>query len=210
VGPLLMTGLSCFAAAVALGLISTGTWPPAEAPVSRQVPTGRSFAFILMAFSLGVAVLGTVIGLLAIFVAGDVADPADALLAAGPAVIGGIIALALVVRQRATGDPLISTLAAAYILNIVVLGIVVALLTQFIVQEPTKDLADWPFVIFGLINGASALATGAIGATAVRAMRGVDEQTGKAIAQAQISRIALIQIPFVAASAIAIALIILS
>jgi hypothetical protein len=41
-------------------------------------------------------------------------------------------------------------------------------------------------------------------------MRGVDEQTGKAIAQAQVSRSGLIQIPFVAASAIAIALIVLS
>jgi hypothetical protein len=210
VGPLLMTGLSCFGAAVALGLISTGTWPPDEAPVSRQVTTGRSLAFILMAFSMGVAVLGTVVGLLAIFVAGYVADPAKALLAAGPAVIGGIIALALVARQRGAGDPRISTLAAVYILNIVVLGIVVALLTLFIVQEPAKDLADWPFVILGLINGASALATGATGATAVRAMRRVDEQRGKAIAQGQISRSGLIQVPFVAASAIAIALIVLS
>jgi hypothetical protein len=205
-----MTGLSCFGAAVALGLISPATWPPDEAPVSRQIPTGRSLAIILMAFSIGVAVLGTVVGLLAIVVAGDVADPADGLLAAGPAVIGGIIALALVARERGAGDPLISKLAAVHILNIVVLGIVVALLALFIVQEPTKDLADWPFVILGLINGASALAIGATGATAVRAMRGVDEQTGKAIAQAQIFRSGLIEIPFVAASAIAIALMVLS
>lgn len=209
-GPLLMTGLSCFGAAVALGLISTGTWPPDEAPVSRQVPTGRTLAFILMAFSLGVGVLGTVVGLLAIFVAGDVADPANALLAAGPAVIGGIIGLALVARQWGAGDSRISTLAAVDILSVVVLGIVVALLTVFIVQQPTKDLADWPFVILGLINGASALAIGATGATAVRAMRGVDEQRGKAIVKAQISRTSLIQITFVAASAIAIALIVLS
>jgi hypothetical protein len=209
VGPLLMTGLSCFGAAVALGLISTGTWPPDEAPVSRQAPTGRSLAIIFMAFSMGTAVLGTVVGLLAIFVARDVADPADGLLAAGPAVIGGIIALALVARQRGAGDPRISTLAAVYILNIVGLGTVVALLALFIVEGPARDLAGWPFVILGLINGASALATGATGATAVRAMRGVDEQTRKAIAQAQISRSGLIQIPFVAASAIAIALIVL-
>jgi hypothetical protein len=125
-------------------------------------------------------------------------------------VIGGIIAFALVARQRGAGDPLISKLAAIHILNIVVLGIVVALLALVIVQEPTKDLADWPFVILGPINGASALAIGATGATAVRAMRGVDEQTGKVIAQAQIFRSGLIEIPFVAASAIPIALIVLS
>jgi hypothetical protein len=61
------------------------------------------------------------------------------------------------------------------------------------IEGPTKDLADWSFVVLGLINGASALAIGATGATAVRAMRGVDEQTGKAIA-----------LPFVVASAIAL------
>jgi hypothetical protein len=163
-----------------------------------------------MAFCMGAAVLGTVVGLLAIFVASDVTDPADGLFAAGPAAIGGIIGLALVARQRAAGDPRISTLAAIYILNIVVLGIVVALLALSIVEGPTKDLADWPFVVLGLISGASALAIGATGATAVRAMRGVDEQTRKAIAQAQISRSGLIQIPFVVASALAIALIVLS
>jgi hypothetical protein len=79
-----MTGLSCFGAAVALGLISPATWPPDEAPVSRQVPTGRSLAISHMAFSMGVGVLGTVVGLLAVVVAGAVAEPADGLLAAGP------------------------------------------------------------------------------------------------------------------------------
>ena len=209
-GPLLMTGLSSLGAAVALGLISTGTWPPDGAPVSRQVQSGRSLAIILMAFCLGAAVLGTVVGLLAIFVAGDVTDPADGLFAAGPAAIGGIIGLALVARQRGVGDPRISTLAAVYILNIVVLGIVVAMLAIFVVEEATKNLTDWPFLVLGMISGASALAIGATGATGVRAMRGVDEQAGKAIAQALISRSGLLQIPIVAASAIAIALIVLS
>ena len=91
-GPLLMTGLSAFGAAVALGLISTGTWPPDGAPVSRQVPTGRSLAIILMAFCMGVAVLGTVVGLLAIFVA---------------VVLGGILAVVLLASGlRGRKDPI--------------------------------------------------------------------------------------------------------
>ena len=208
-GPLLMTGLSCFGAAVALGLISTGTWPPVGEPVGRQVQTGRGLAFILMAFSLGVAALGTVVGLLAILVAGDV-DPADGSLAAGPAVADGIIGMVLVVRHRRIGDPSVTTLAAVYVLGIANLGIVVALLALFIVEEPTKSLTDWPFVILGLISGVSALAIGATGASAVRALRVVDEQTATAIVQGQISRVVVIQVPIIGAAAVAIALIVLS
>ena len=209
-GPLLMTGLSAFGAAVGLGLIAAGTWPPDGAPASRQVPTSRGLAIILMAFCLGAAVLGTVVGLLAIFIAGEVTDPVAGLLAAGPAAVGGLIGLVLVARHWRVGDPRISTLSAVYILNIVALGIVVAMLVLFIVEEPTKDLTDWPFVVCGLINGTCALAIGASGGTAVRAMRGADEQAGTAIVRAQISRNGLLQVPIIASSAIAIALIFLS
>jgi hypothetical protein len=208
VGPLLVTGLSTFGAAVALGLIASGTWPSDGTPTTRQVPTGRSLAIVLMAFCVGVACLGTVVGLLDIFIAGDVADPADGLLAAGPSVVGGLIGLILVGRHARAGDPTVTTLAALYVVTTASLGIVVALLALFVVEEPTKSLPDWPFVIVGLINAACALAIGATGATAVAGMLGVDEPTSSAIARAQIMRCALLQIPFVAASAVAIVLIV--
>jgi F0F1-type ATP synthase membrane subunit c/vacuolar-type H+-ATPase subunit K len=207
-GPLVMTGLSCFGSAVALGMIATGTWPADGAPVSRQVPSQRSLAIIFMAFSMSIAVIGTVVGLLAIFVAGAVTDATYGLLAAGPAVVGGLIGLVLIARHRRVGDSAISALAAMYVLGAAVLGCVVALMALVVVEEPTKSLTDWPFVILGLVSGASALAIGATGATAVRAMRGADEQTAKAIMSAQISRIGIFQIAYVAAGLIAILLIV--
>ncbi len=208
-GPLLMTGLSCFGGAVALGLIAEATWPPDGAPVGRRVPTGRSLAFILIAFCVGVATLGTVVGLLAVFEAGAVTDTAFGLLAAGPAVGGGLIGLVLVARHWRAGDPRISAFAAVNVLGVAVLGCVVALMALFVVEEAPKDLTDWPFAILGLVSATSALAIGVTGASAVRALRGVDEHTAKAIASAEISRCALLQVAFVGASAAAIVLIVL-
>ncbi len=208
-GPLLMTGLSCFGAAVGLGLIATGTWPSDGAPVSRSVPNQRGLAVILMAFCQGVGVLGVVVGLLAIFVAGSMADPAYGLLAAGPAVVGGLIGLALVIRHWRSGNPEISSLVALFIVGIVVLGIVVAMLTVLIVPEPTKILSDWPFVVLGLINGSAALAIGATGAGGVAALRGVDELTARTIGNAQVSRCLPFQIAYIGASAAAVLLIVL-
>jgi hypothetical protein len=206
---MLMSGLSCFGAAIALGLISAGTWPPEGAPVGREVLTGRGLSSILLAFCLAPGVLGVVVGLLTIFVAGDLTDPAVGLFAAVPAVIGGIVGLALVAHRARAGDQSISTLAALNILGIAFLGVVVAMMALLIVEEPTKDLTDWPFVVLGLINGASALAIGVTGGAAVQSMRGADEPNRRAIAGAQISRTSTFMTASCVACVIAIALILL-
>jgi hypothetical protein len=205
-----MTGLSSFGAAIALGLIATGTWPPDGAPPKRGIPTSRGLAVILIAFCMGAAVLGTVVGLLAIFVAGPVAQPGYGLLAAGPALAGGVVGLILVARQLDHGDPYVLTFAAVYILGIGSLGVAVALMAVFVVERATKSIADWPFVILGLVSGGAAIAIGATGATAVTAMRGADEQTARAISKAQIQRTFVFQLAFIAASTVAILLIVLS
>jgi hypothetical protein len=204
-----MTGLSCFGAAIALGLIARGGLPPDDPSAKRQIPTSRSIAVILMAFCVGAATLGTIVGLLAIFVAGDVAEPSYGLLAAGPAIAGGVIGLILVARHRDQRNPSISAFAAIYILGITALGGTVALLALFIVEEATKSLTDWPFVILGLVSGGAALAIGTTGASAVRAMQGADEEKAKAVTKAVMSRVVWFQIAYLGASIVAILLIVL-
>jgi hypothetical protein len=209
-GPLAMTGLSGFGAAIAIGLIAAASWPADEPAGGHQAASARGLAVILMAFCLGIAVLGTVVGLLAIFVAGAVTDTADGLFAAGPAVVGALIGLALIARHWRVADRGTAAFAAVYVFAIANLGCVVALLGVFVVEPAAKSLADWPFVILGFVSGATALAFGATGATAVRSMQGADESAAKAIVAAQISRSALLQIVFTTAGVVAVLLIVLS
>ena len=49
-GPLVMTGLATFGAAVGIGLLMSGTYPTSE-PIDGRVPTSRGLAIVLMAFS---------------------------------------------------------------------------------------------------------------------------------------------------------------
>ncbi len=198
-GPLLMAGLACGGAAVAISLLAAGTSRPAGT-------ASRGFAVVQIAFCQGIAVLGVVAGLLAVF-AGAVPDPAGGLLAAGPAAAGAIVGLGLVVRHRHGSDAGVSTIGAMGIVGLAVLGIVVALLAFVIPVVGTTTLSDWPFIILGPVSGASALAIGVTGARALGSMTGADEETAKVIAAAQISRGALFELAAIGASVVAILLI---
>jgi F0F1-type ATP synthase membrane subunit c/vacuolar-type H+-ATPase subunit K len=203
-GAMLMTGLACLGATIAIALIATSTLRPVG--VSTDPPTSRSLAIILLAFVQGVAVLGVVVGLLAIF-AGKVPDPASGLIAAGPAVAGAIVGLVLVVRNRRASDPKLLAIGATYIVAPAMLGVVVALLANFVVVVGAPRLLDWPFIILGATSSASALAIGVTGARTIRSTAGVNEQTRKALTSAQISRCALFQAASFGASAVAILLV---
>jgi hypothetical protein len=200
-GALLMTGLASFGAAVAIGLLAAGTSRPTRT-------ASRSLAIVQMAFCEGIAVLGTMVGLLAVMT-GAVPDPAGGLLAAGPAAAGAIVGLGLVVRHRPDSDPGVSTMGAMFVVGLAVLGIVVALLAFLIPQVGTTTLTGWPFIILGPVSAASALAIGVTGARALGSMAGADEETAKAIAARQISRGALFQLPAIGASVVAILLILI-
>lgn len=200
-GALLMTGLASFGAAVAIGLLAAGTSRPAGT-VSRRL------AIVQMAYCQGIAVLGTVVGLLAV-TAGAVPDHAGGLLAAGPAAAGAIVGLGLVVRHRLRSDPGISTFGAMFVVGLAILGIVVALLAVFFRDVGTTTLTDWPFIILGPVSTASALAIGVTGARALGSMMGADEETAKVIAAAQISRSVLFQLAAIGASVVAILLILI-
>ena len=207
-GAMLMTGLCGFGGAVALGLIATGTSPEDSQHRGSRQPDGRGLAIILLAICQGEAVLGTVVGLLAIFLAG-VTDPAAGVLAVVPATIGALVGLFLVVRHWRASDPTTSGLIVLYILATVVLSAVVALLALFI-EGPTIPLVDWPFSALGLVSAVATIGIGRIGMTAVPAMRDVEGADAKAIANTQLARVLPFQLSYVAANAIAIALVVLA
>jgi hypothetical protein len=203
-GPMLMTGIACFGAGVAIALLATATARHAESSVGLPIST-RS-AILLMAFPQGIAVLGVVVGLLAV-TAGAVSNPEGGLLVGGPAVAGAIVGLGVLVRSGQDSDQRVRKMGAAYIAGLGVLGVVVASLAFTLAGSRTTSLIDWPFPILGLASGSSALAIGIIGARAIRSMIGVDDPTGKALQAAQISRLLPFEAVAVGASAIAIVLV---
>jgi len=205
-GPLVMTGLAALGAAVGIGWLYASTWIPTHEPTDRRVLTGRSLALVSMAFCEGIAVLGVVVGILAVMTDGQIAQT-DRLFAAGPAVVGAVIGLGLVVRHRQTADPRLVPHAVVFIVGLANLGIVVALLAYILGEDGPKHPIEGPFVILGLVSLASALAIGRTGARAVRSLERADEIASKAIQAKQIARNALFQIAGVGASIIAVVLI---
>ena len=202
-GPMLMTGLACFGAAVAIGLLARATWQPTATVVDA---TTRSLAYILMAFAEGVAVVGIVVGILAVN-AGVVTDPAVGVLAAGPAVLGVVVGMTLVVGAAARSDPQMSFFGVLFIVPLGVLGVVVALLATFLVADAASNLVVWPFLLLAPACAASALAVGMSGGVAIRSMRGVDEPTAVAIHAEGVSRCARFVAVALVSTVIAIALI---
>ena len=207
-GPLVMTGLATFGAAIGVGLLLSGTYPTTE-PVDRRGPSGRSPAIVLMAFSMGIGTLGVVAGLLAAMTDGDVGGTAW-LLAAGPAVVGAIIGIAIIVRNQPTANEQLVPIAVSFVVGMAVLGAVVAMLALTFADVGAKHPISGPFEVLGLISLASAIGIGLTGADAVGSMNGAELATARAISARQIRRGALFQAAGVAASAVSIVIIMLS
>lgn len=205
-GPMLMTGLTCFGAAVAIGLLAAATSQPTT-PTIGPSPS-RSLAIISMAIAAGSGVLGVVVGLIAV-VSGAVADPSTGVLAAAPAILGGVIGLGLIVRGAGSLDGAIVLYAALFLLGMATLGPVVALMATFIPGDGGTPPSDWPFVILAVAAGGSALAIGLMGARSLQALAGADESTAKAIVVRQISRSLPFQLVGIGATVIAILLLVI-
>jgi len=203
-GALLMTGLACFGAAIAIGILASSTTPTIE--IKRGAPSARGLAIILMAFCTGIGVLGVVIGLLAVN-AGLVANPSGGVLAAGGAVVGAAIGIALIVANWSHADRSVAGPGILFAASLGALGVVVAVLASVLDDIGTGTLANWPFVILAPTSALAALAIGVTGAGALRSLAGADEATTKTIVAAQISRCALFQGVAVAATVIGIVLI---
>jgi hypothetical protein len=204
-GPMLLTGLVCFGATVAIGLVASSTSRPTR-PIAG-VPPALRLAIILVAFAAGSAVMGFVIGLLAVEM-GAVSGPLDGLLAALPAMAGGSIGLGMIMRQIGQMDRQAAMFGAVYIVGLAVLGAVLAVLAFLTLRESPAAQGDWPFVLLGLASGAAALGIGVSGSRSIRSIEGADETTATAIVKRQIRRVVPLQAVAVSASAIAILLVV--
>ena len=144
-GPLLMTGLTCFGSAVAVGLVASSQ-ARSRGPVEARA--GRQLAIILIAFVTGSGILGVVIGVLAVMF-GEVRDPGSGILAGAPAILGLVIGLAVLIRQAGDAERSTWTIGALYVVAIATLGLVVASLAVLISEIGRPPPPDWPFAVPG-------------------------------------------------------------
>ncbi len=180
-GPMLYTGLASFGATVALGLIAAGTVRTTASP-----GWSRGTAIVLMAFVFGIATLGVVVGIAAIF-AGEVSAPSDALLATALAIAGSVIGIVVMARRAGRLDRGIAALGTACMVGIVTLSIVLVLLLVAFDQGVVVAIGVPPLVALGIISGLSALAIGVLGAHGLAVLTTVDAQSAGAI-RAQLLR----------------------
>ncbi len=205
-GPLVMTGLATFGAAVGIGLLMSGTYPTSE-PIDGRVPTSRGLAIVLMAFCAGLGVLGIVAGLLAVMLDVTV-EPNDSLLAAGPAVMGALVGIAIIVRNRPTMNAALVPISISFIVGMAMLGVMVTVIAFSLGGLGTNLPIDGPFEILGLVSLIASVAIGRSGAAAIRSMNGASDDARRAISGRQIARSGLFQAAGVAASVIAIVLVV--
>jgi F0F1-type ATP synthase membrane subunit c/vacuolar-type H+-ATPase subunit K len=201
-GPLLLTGLVCLGGSVALGLL-TSNMPRLGVNSERDTRVRGLFA-VQAAFINGMAILGVVVGLLAV----DLGHPVGGFLAAGPAAAGAIIGVAIALDAGGL-DRRASSLGLSFIAGLGVLGVVAGLIATLVDGPGATSVVDWPFVVLGLIGGASALGVGLTGGVALRATEGVDADAVKSIQIAQLTRCLWLLIAGDGAVGIAIALLLL-
>ncbi len=201
-GPLLLTGLICFAAAVALGLLTSSVRPLDGKEHGAQV---RGLFIVQAAFVVGIAIWGVVVGVLAV----TAGHPTGALLAAGPAVAGAVFGVAMALRSADGGARRTSSVGVWLIVWVGSLGVVVGLLATFIAEYATRSLSDWPFVVLGVAGSVAVLGVGWTGSAALRAIDGADAAGVETIRAAQLTRCLWLEIAGLAAIGIAIAIVLL-
>jgi hypothetical protein len=203
VGPLLLTGLICFAATVALGLLTSSVRPLDGLEQGAQV---RGLFIVQAAFVEGMAVLGVVVGLLAV----TAGHPSGALLAAGPALAGAAVGVAMALRSGSGVDRSASFVGLWFIVSVGILGVVVGVVATVIAEHATRSLTDWPFAVLGLAGAVSVLGIGWTGSIALRATDGADAAGVETIRAAQLTRCLWFEIVGLCAVGIAIAILLLA
>ena len=205
-GPLVLTGLAAFGAAIGVGWVVASTSATTPVPQDRRAPSARRFAITSMAYAQGTAVLAAVAGILSVTLRAAPAE-SDRLLAAGPAVLGALIGLGLVARRGSGADRGVAAQGVMFILGTAVLGVATTILATVLTAKALTPI-DGPFAALGLVAMAAALALGRNGAQAIRAMAHADEAEAKRVMARWVVRSALLQIPGAGASFIAIVLIV--
>lgn len=164
-GPLVITGVACFGAAVGIGLITA-----AAGGAIRQGAEPRALGGLyltLTAFIEGIGVLGAVIGILAIVFA-RVGGASAAIVAAVPAVGGAVAGLIRASSAFGARMPLLA-LGIPLIAGLGILGVLVGALAVLNGEGQPIQGDTLPFATVGLVLFAVAIGHGESGA------RGFDE-----------------------------------
>jgi hypothetical protein len=213
VGPLVFTGLALFGAAASIGVVAAASRPPTPGGMGASRPgvigsvamvaPVRRLAMILLAFAMGLGVLGVVVGILV--VEGDVRiDPASIALVPGLALTGAAIGFAPVIRNRPDLDPWVVSKAALFATGQVVLAVVVAVLAGLIRETGAGRALPEVFLPLGLVSAAGAIGIGIVGAQSLRTLTGVDEPAATALLARAFPRIVPFEMAAVVSTVIAI------
>jgi hypothetical protein len=156
-----------------------------------------------MAFCEGIAILGVVAGILAIYTGRAVA-PIDEVLAAVLPIAGVVLGIVMVVRDRATSDSRVAIQATSFILGLGVLGPVVAFLGSISASNRVDPGDPGLYLILGLAQLIAILGIALTSATSIRSMRGADIVATRVIFARQILRSAIFELVGVGSFVIAI------
>lgn len=198
-----MTALTVLGASLAIGVVASRTPAPGPAPGLRELWPPRNLAIVLFGFAEGIAVVGVVVGLLAVDT-GLVDQDVNRVLAIAPGIGGAILGIVIVFRTDGAPYRQLQIIAASFIAGLGVLAGIVALLSVVIDEIATEPRADWPFVIAGLIAGLAAFGIGWLGSEHISALASTETATMQAEISKQISRVVPLEAVAVLASAAAI------
>lgn len=126
-------------------------------------------------------------------------------MSAGPAVVGGIIALAVILRDRSEHDPRLVAIGAAYVAGLAVLGAVVAALAMLVTDIAPTPVTDWPLLVLGPIIGLAALSLGWLAAGSMDRIAATSPSASNAAVAKSINRLFIVQMIGVAGGVAAIA-----
>ena len=194
----MLSGLAIFGAIVGIGRIALAP-RPREASV-LPVPASRRLALIFMAFIEGHGVLGVVAGIIAIMRGVEV-EAATAPVVVILAVVGAVIGLLPIIRNRPELDPWVLSKAIPFMAGLVVLSIVLVILATVIEEIGTATPPAWAFPILGLVSAGASIPLGIAGLRLIEAAAGAEEWEVSAISSRALST----AIPFQAIAVIALA-----
>jgi hypothetical protein len=166
--PLLFTGLVLLAATISMGLLGARTLAALEPAVNGR--RARGTFIVQAAYVQGIGVLAVVESLLAI-TRRPGPGSAFGLAAAGPAIVGALVATAMITRAdgRAPGERL---LALGFATGLGMLGAVVGFLASTIGQA---DTAGPPLHWYLLLAAAAAAGTFALAESGARAVEAAEQ-----------------------------------
>ncbi len=162
-GPLVMTGLVLFGAAIGLGVLASQTRPAAD---PADAPRIRAILMVAAAFTQSLGVLAVAAGFLAVEL-GGAAGQTSAVLVAGLAVAGALVGIVLIAGHAGRVDPPAVLIVAMFVIGLGTLGATTGILAIALDEGGSSLPPDWPFVGLGLVSGSCALALGWVGSRAL-------------------------------------------